>query len=417
VNRVTEALRNQRTQNSDGILLNHSTKVNELKISYKMTPEEKIRFDQWDKEHKERVKEFKDNAVQNQKDYEKEYAAWSKSIQSGQLSEEPKPLQPPKKPSSHEPVFLGLELEVVARGTERTSAGLVTIIASIADSPFGDHCIVKADGSIGTYGMEIVTIPATLAYHKKFMDDNFFKPPYSFHKRVTATDQCGIHVHISKNALTPLDLGKLITFVNSLTTRAFIDLMAGRTQNNYCQKQAAGTLSIKGIPIFKGLVSRACQKGRIKEGLSKRRIESASHYDAINIQNANTIEIRIFKSSNDKNNIMRKLEFCDSLVKFVRCHAPLQMTTYDYVEFLLRKENKKEYPNVVRWLASKNFIEHTRKKAKDPKTGEVINKLLHVYSTNKIPFPNTVFHKNKENYFEYYTTLQKKDTTQKKGTK
>jgi hypothetical protein len=86
------------------------------------------------------------------------------------------------------------------------------------------------------------------------------------------------------------------------------------------------------------------------------------------------------------------------------------MTVYDYVEFILDKATKKDYPNVVRWLASKNYIGHLRKKGKDPKTGLVVNKLLHVYSENKVPFPDSIFHKTKTNYPSYYA----KETKQAK---
>ncbi len=388
--------RNQRTHNSEGSLLGHATRVNDLKISYLALPHEKLQFEAWDKDFKEQRKAQK----------ERNLALAS----AGQPQE--KVL---RKPSSHEPIYLGMELEVVMKGAARSRDGHAALIRDIAASPFGDHCIIKSDGSIGEYGSEIVTVPATLAYHKKMLSENFFGAPHQFHKRFMATDRCGIHVHVSKNAISPLKLGQLIAFVNGAKNQGFINAMAGRQQNTYCQRQATMGLNAKGIDISARAATKACHMEPITEkdgtkrlavrGLSFRRLEHASHYDAINVQNAHTFEIRIFKSSSDPNRITRILEFCESLVKFVRAHGTQQMTVYDYVEFILDKANKKEYPNVVRFLASKNYIGHTRRKAKDPKTGKIINKLLHVYTENKVPFPDSIFHKNKDNYPLYYRQL------------
>jgi hypothetical protein len=214
------------------------------------------------------------------------------------------------------------------------------------------------------------------------------------------------------------DLRKLLVFINAQTNSTFINAMAGRTENKHCNRLKIPSPTLKGKDIASELVKRACRDGSLRKGLHFKRVEDRPvvrgdryeqmHYDAVNIQNPHTVEIRIFKGSNDKNRVFRIMEFCESLVRFCRSHGNQQMTAYDYVEFILDKTNKKQYPNLLVWLASKGYIGHIRKKAKDPKTGKVINKLLHVYAENKIPFPDTPFHKNKANYPEYYERLKDK---------
>ena len=387
---------NQRTANNEGQLLSHTTRVNDVKISYLALPHEKIQFDAWDKEFQEEKKAWKERNL---------------------VLDKNTPM--PVKASSKEPIYLGMELEVVMKGLQRSGDGQKAFIRDIAQSTFGDHCISKSDGSIGDYGVEVVTVPATLAYHKKVFEETFFALPNAFHKRFMATDRCGIHVHVSKNSITAFKLGQLMAFINSSKNASFINDIAGRGPNHYCARQTNPGLNAHGVDISAKVGIKACEMHQVTEkgvqrmaakGLAFRRLEHLSHYDSVNVQNAHTFEIRIFKSSSDKNRIFRILEFCESLTKFVRNHAPAQMTVYDYVEFILDKATKKDYPNVVRWLASKNYIGHLRKKGKDPKTGLVVNKLLHVYSENKVPFPDSIFHKTKTNYPSYYA----KETKQAK---
>jgi hypothetical protein len=401
INQTTVVTANRQTKNNHGELLSHEARVNEYKVSFLMTPSEKRVFDTWDAEFKEELKGYKQRLMVAT-------AAGTKFLETK-----------PVKPSSKEPIYLGMELEVVMKGRN----SLEEFVKNMSDTSMGNYTISKHDGSIGTGGLEIVTIPATLAYHKEFLDTHFFGMPNAFNKRLMVTNACGIHVHISKNALTALDLGKFMAFINSSKNAAFINDYAGRGENRFCARTKTSGVNSKGIDISAKIVTKACSMyidalGQKKiSGLSTKRIEGRElHYDAVNIQNAHTIELRIFKSSSDRNRILRILEFCESLVKFVRCHSTQQMTVYDYVEFILANERSKfkDYHNVVRWLASKNYIGHTTKHSKDPKTGLMRNRLIHIYSENKVPFPDTLFHKNKENYREYYLKLAEPKPTVKK---
>lgn len=364
---------NRKSANNDGHLLSYSTRVNDLKVSFLMTPEEKVVFDRYDKDHKAAVKQHKADRVLHESTVGTAYT-----------------VKPPVKHPSQEPIYLGIEIEVVARGDSRSEAGVRNIIKSIADSSFGDHVIAKSDGSIGSYGLEIVTIPATLAYHKLMFEKHFFVDTNTFHKKIMSTEQCGIHVHLAKNAFTPLDLGKFMAFINDKKNSSFIDAMSNRTQNMYCVRPSTLGKNAKGVDTSAKLVKAACRDGAIKNGLSFRRLESFNRRQSVNLQNAQTVEVRIFKSSADKNNILRKIEFCESLVKFVREHSMQQMTIYDYVNFMLDKANKSTYPYVIRWLASKGYIDHERRMVKylDKEEKKTRNKLVHIYSVNKVPNPN-----------------------------
>lgn len=329
---------NQRTRNNDGEIMSYSSKTIDYKVSFLLT------------------------------DLEKKRQAVLKSAG--------KPLK-----LEDRPVFMGFELEVGMKKHLQSTEGVSKAIKDIANSGFGDHCILKADSSIGPHGFELVSVPATLGYHKELLDNHFFDTTNKFHNRLQATERCGIHVHIDKRAFSPLSLGRFVSFINSPQNSKFITLMAGRAPNTYCSRMDVKQANRHGVN----------QGASIAKNISLTKANPHMPRNAVNCQQEKTIEVRIFKSTTNKNNLIRKLEFCESLVKF--CRQPMsnqQLTVYDYVEFLLQKENRKDYPNMILWLGSKGFVEHELKKIKGQ------TRLVHVYGVNKVPKPmDNIYHNPK----------------------
>ncbi len=346
---------NHVTYNQSGGLLEYSSRVNMYKTSFMMLPEER--------------------------------EAWRGVVSKYRLLKG-------RVPANERPIFLGVELEASSRVP--STGARSEFITSVAKSTFGNHCIVKADSSTGRYGMEIVTVPATLDYHKKIFTEHFFNAPNALHKKITSNNACGIHVHISKNVFTSATLYRFLTFINNLDNHSFINAMAGRHENGYCVRTSADP------SIIASNVKRACKNQDLKAGLAQQRIVTANRREAVNLQNAETVEVRIFKSSTDKNSILRKLEFCESLVHFTRQYqSRYQMTVFDYINFILEKPNRKRYSHILKWLGSKNYIGYIRIRSK--KTGA----LIHKYTDNKIPIPSvrmadgTIFH-NERRYPQYF---------------
>lgn len=377
-NRVNNG-ENRRTANNDGLLLAYQTKVNDLKCSFLMIDAEKHLFDMWHEE------------------YQVACAQWSNRSFQAKLDSVPFTESKPIKSSSKEPIYLGIEVEAVSNGLWRTKEKFNKTIKDIADSEFGNHAVMKRDGSLhDDFGLEIVTIPATLAYHKKMFEEHFFGKN-AFNSRLQATESCGIHVHLSKKCFTPITLGRFIAFINSVENQSFINDMSNRGANVYCVRAKNKGRNLMGIDQSVSIGIKGCIDGKPKRGLSFREAPRAdiTRRVSVNLDNANTVEVRIFKSSVSQNNVLRKVEFCESLLKFVRVHSNQQMTMFDYINFILDKQNKRDYPYIVRWLASKNYIAHDWKRVKG------VDKLVHVYSINKVPIPKTPYH-NKKNYPEYF---------------
>lgn len=112
-------------------------------------------------------------------------------------------------------LLYGVELEVMARNS------MPDDYPDTLHDYNGDWFKCKKDGSLdeGNGGFEICTAPSTF----KFLKDRFtqmFNSDYwtddngSTYVKGWNTNCAGLHIHINKKALTPLEVGKLLVFVN-----------------------------------------------------------------------------------------------------------------------------------------------------------------------------------------------------------
>jgi hypothetical protein len=176
-----------------------------------------------------------------------------------------------------------------------------------------DFAIIKHDGSVG-YGFEIVTAPATLEVQKRVFKRflEWFRNTKAF--RTFRATECGIHIHVSRDALSPLQIGKIISFVHSPKNDVFMYSIAQRYSDHYANWKHEKKVSD---------VLRA----------------SGNKYEAINLNNEKTIEFRIFQSDSRELQFMKNLEFVQALIDFSSVASIPQMKDFhNFVSFI--KEDK-----------------------------------------------------------------------------
>lgn len=184
--------------------------------------------------------------------------------------------------------FLGIELEYEAeRSIDR---GRLYI-----GKHMRDHALMKRDGSLRD-GIEVVSCPAEFDIHlpiyKSFLDN---LPEF-----IKVSERTGMHVHISRNALSPLAEGKLIEFMNRQDNQSNIRKIAMRPANNYQSPTSA--------KITSALHNRkALKRGDNPYG---------GKYCNLNASNKNTLEMRIFSTPRTYSEFKIKLEFVKALVDF-----------------------------------------------------------------------------------------------------
>ena len=233
----------------------------------------------------------------------------------------------------------GFELEVESRGNGRYSG------AQIAQDTLGGHAYLKEDGSLSD-GFEIVSHPHTLEkYHSDFNWGVLGKLQSNGY-RSWNTRTCGLHVHVSRTAFgngDPWDYrvpqnqrSQMILKRQSHELRFMkliydnqrqVERIAGRSNNNYATFQDKGNLVRK-----------------IKQGY-----QESGRYSAINTENDDTIEVRVFKGSLRKERVLSAIEFVHASVEYTRDikvssknHALSWLKFTGYVA-----SNAELYPNLV----------------------------------------------------------------------
>lgn len=242
-------------------------------------------------------------------------------------------------PEEGERLWLGVELEVEPKTGVNSSinAGLR------AGYTMKDKAIIKADGSLGPGGFEIVSIPGTLEWHREAWTDFFIHAaPFL---RSWDTGRCGLHVHISCRALSKLTLGKMLLFVNADGNRSFIEKVAGRNSSQWS----------------------TFQPKKIGDG----KVKISSHHEALSFSQRNhgeTIELRIARGNVAKNGFYRILEFAAMLPDFckqagadARSANVKNLTSENFIKWFSHQSNYSRYPEFAKWARKKGLIKITSK--------------------------------------------------------
>lgn len=192
--------------------------------------------------------------------------------------------------------FLGMELEVEVED-------YIGSALDVVESAFGRLAYCKEDGSI-EHGFEIVTHPMTLAAHKRLVDWNFGSELSRLGVRSWNTRTCGLHVHISRSAFR----GKVhMLMFQHLFINNEIEMsrLAGRNSERWAS--------------FSGV--RDVMHKRMKNP----RHYAENRYEAVNMTNDDTLEIRIFRGSLRAERVLMALELVEAAYQYTR-----NMTSRDY---------------------------------------------------------------------------------------
>lgn len=226
-------------------------------------------------------------------------------------------------------LYYGVELEVEAKDDVSRRE-----LAEATGESLEDFALLMEDGTIGNDGFEIVSAPATLAYHYARWDEYFDGPAKDSLGFNTAN--CGMHVNVSRAAFTPFHLGKLIHFINAEENQTVIRKLAHRAPNNYCPTSPGET-------IRHGKRAFGCK------------------YRALNTCKSSVIEFRMFKSTTNKDGFFQRLESVDSWISFTRQAGIRELNADSYLSFVSRPENRKRWKYLSAFLLKKGLIQPVKK--------------------------------------------------------
>ena len=241
------------------------------------------------------------------------------------------PYKPDWEPLGDNPPFQGVELETQLKNTSKlTLDNAANRTLNILNQGYGfeEFAFLKEDSSIesgsphtGKGTFEIVTHPATLAVHREQWMPFFQNIPQGL---ISHDARAGLHVHVGREGLSDLMVGKMLHFINNPNNKDFLVELARREVPRW----AGFDPNVKAWDVNK----------------SRRR------YTALNV-GKETIEFRLFRGTFKPESFFAALEFVDALVNLSR---PAQSSVSDMESpnalLWYVTNNAKEYPNLMQFV-------------------------------------------------------------------
>lgn len=215
--------------------------------------------------------------------------------------------------------YYGIELEIECE------------YKAVPDDIEGDYFYLKYDGSLHN-GFEVVSHPATwnwIQEHKQKWNDilDLRKEGYRSYEPGT----CGMHVHISREAFTTWMLYKWLHFFSNNPDFVVFFSSRGSMGTNWCK------IDDKGEIMYKAKSKHCCNR-----------------YEAINLNNRKTVEIRIFRGTLNPVKFWANLEFIEALFGWLDPFRPKDIASMTVDSFLTYAHlHEKQYPNLFSWLSAK----------------------------------------------------------------
>lgn len=233
----------------------------------------------------------------------------------------------PKKPLP----YLGFELE--AGGVSSAARRDIAEALSGYNSGF---FYLKEDSSIPDYGFELVSHPITLKRHKELDWYGVFKEMYrgGMRSHDLGEESCGLHVHVSRNYLTDYKWLLVDWFISKHQDK--FEIIARRKETHWARFKKSD-----GLPI--------------KEVYGK---SIGSRYQAVNFENRNTVEFRLFRGTLNFSTFMATLEIVDALVHWAdQLSVSDILTTGDaFRNFTDYLRANSLYENAANYLNKKELI-------------------------------------------------------------
>lgn len=222
---------------------------------------------------------------------------------------------------NHTP-YMGFELEVEIRDSHSLHDAATNVGEAL-----GERAYLKSDGSISR-GFEIVTHPHSLEAYQAQFDWSFLSWLMQNGGASWRTTTCGLHVHVSRGAFTSLVHQALFTYLIQNNQSQMIRL-AGRESQQWARFGEGDA------PVAKKVKGQAWDR-----------------YQAVNMLNRETVEIRIFRGSLMRTRVMMALELVNACFEYTR-----RMTTNDYISgnlswnaFAKWIMSQKKYDSLVHYI-------------------------------------------------------------------
>jgi hypothetical protein len=252
----------------------------------------------------------------------------------------------------NERLFFGIEIEVEAgRKVQEASEYAYQLEEQ-------ELAYLKHDGSLNC-GFEVVTHPMSHDFYKNEADD-FFKVieglRSNYRVKSWDTSTCGLHIHISRSGFNGGP--HMHRFLNLIySNQSFYETLAGRSSDQWAKftdilqeeykRDAEGNRTFhtneRGYHEYDVITRRT-----FKHKLDNNR--SSDRYSAVNTQNRETLEMRIFRGTVNGDTIKAHLDLAHASVEYTRTMSIKDireggaLTSTQFIRYIA--ENAELYPNL-----------------------------------------------------------------------
>jgi hypothetical protein len=234
--------------------------------------------------------------------------------------------------------YIGVELEIDGGGQDSENAKKILNIVNTKN----ELIYIKTDGSLDD-GMEIVTHPMTLDYHRFEMSWNELSDEavtlgYLSHK----TSTCGLHCHVNRNSFGDDidDQEACISRVLYFVEHHWDELLKFSRRSESQINRWAARYGFKSTP--KEIMDHAKKNGNI------------GRYACVNLTNTDTIEFRMFRGTLKVNTILATLELVDLICQKAETMDDEQMKGLSWTDFVL-EISEKDYPELITYLKERRI--------------------------------------------------------------
>ena len=233
-------------------------------------------------------------------------------------------------------LYMGVELEIDKGGEDNSNAEKLLDIANRVEEKI--YC--KHDGSLHD-GFEMVSHPMTLEYHKNEMNwKEIFDKAIEMDYRSHNTSTCGLHIHVNRSAFGDSfyeqeeKIARVVHFVE-LHWNEFLKF-SRRTED-----------SMNHWASRYGIMTTA------KETYDNAKKKHTGRYVAVNLENVNTIEFRLFRGSLRYETFISVLQLVYEICRFAIMLSDKELENMSWSEFVLKIDKNKT--ELIEYLKSKQL--------------------------------------------------------------
>lgn len=230
--------------------------------------------------------------------------------------------------------FMGVELEIDVGGNDSKKA---QEILDIGNDEENDHIYIKHDGSLDE-GMEIVSHPMTLDYHKQYLWSKIMKRAAEMGYRSHQTRTAGLHIHVNRTSFGDYEdvqeeaIARVLYFVEYHWNEL---LRFSRRSSEQIERWA----------------SRYGYEETPRKLMNKAKKSEKGRYTAVNLNNRSTIEFRLFRGTLKYNTFIATLELVDEICRCAEFMNDEQIKRISWSEFVSEIDS----PELIQYLKERRL--------------------------------------------------------------